>query len=162
MPVSAAQYRDAMARLGAAVNIVTSIGPEGPIGFTASAVCSVTDDPPTLLACLNRLSTLNEAFKASGVFCVNVLAASQRGLSPLFAGLEGGTMEERFAAADWNVAVTGAPLLVDAVASFDCRITQVVEVGTHSVLFGEVVAITEGAACEALMYFRRTYHPIGA
>jgi flavin reductase len=161
MPVSPALYRDAMARLGAAVNVVTSLGPAGRIGFTASAVCSVTDDPPTLLVCMNRDSPLNEAFKANGIFCVNVLAASQQALSPLFAGFDGSPMEQRFAAADWQAAATGAPVLMGAVASFDCRIAQVVEVGTHSVLFGEVLAITEGASCEALMYFRRTYHPIG-
>lgn len=161
MPVSPTLYRDAMARLGAAVNVVTSLGPEGRIGFTASAVCSVTDDPPTLLVCMNRDSLLNEAFKANGIFCVNVLAASQQALSPLFAGFDGSPMEQRFAAADWQAAATGAPVLMGAVASFDCRIAQVVEVGTHSVLFGEVLAISEGASGEALMYFRRTYHPIG-
>ena len=47
-------YRDAMARLGAAVNVITTSGVDGPRGFTASAVCSVTDDPPMLLLCLNR------------------------------------------------------------------------------------------------------------
>jgi len=54
MTVSREQFRDAMARLGAAVNIVTTDGTAGRAGFTASAVCSVTDDPPTLLVCLNR------------------------------------------------------------------------------------------------------------
>ncbi|MET4385446.1 flavin reductase (DIM6/NTAB) family NADH-FMN oxidoreductase RutF [Bradyrhizobium sp. F1.4.3] len=50
-------YRDAMARLGAAVSIVTTDGPAGRAGFTASAACSVTDDPPTLLVCMNRASS---------------------------------------------------------------------------------------------------------
>jgi Conserved protein/domain typically associated with flavoprotein oxygenases, DIM6/NTAB family len=41
-------FRNAMARLGSAVNIITTDGPAGRAGFTASAVCSVTDTPPTL------------------------------------------------------------------------------------------------------------------
>ncbi len=59
MPVTRDEFRDAMARLGAAVNVVTSAGPAGRGGFTASAVCSVTDDPPSLLVCLNRSSSGN-------------------------------------------------------------------------------------------------------
>src|SRR5690606_16913277 len=54
MTVSRQEFRDAMARLGAAVNIVTTDGPAGLSGMTVSAVCSVTDDPPMLLVCLNR------------------------------------------------------------------------------------------------------------
>lgn len=48
------EYRNAMARLGAAVNIVTTDGVAGRAGFAATAVCSVSDNPPTLLVCLNR------------------------------------------------------------------------------------------------------------
>jgi len=162
MTVTREAYRDTMARLGAAVNIVTSVGPHRRIGFTASAVCSVTDDPPTLLVCMRRDSDLNAEFKANGVLCVNTLSAAQQALSPLFAGFSGETMEERFAAAEWSEAETGAPVLEGAVAAFDCRIAQVVEVGTHSVVFGHVVAVREGPPGGALMYFRRTYHPIGA
>ena len=48
MAVEKQAYREAMARLGAAVNVITTDGPGGRAGFTASAVCSVTDTPPTL------------------------------------------------------------------------------------------------------------------
>ncbi len=59
-------FRDAMSRLGAAVNIVTTDGPAGMAGFTASAVCSVTDSPPTLLVCLNRNASVWPVFQANG------------------------------------------------------------------------------------------------
>jgi hypothetical protein len=68
-----------MSRLGAAVNIVTTDGPAGRAGFTASAVCSVTDEPPTLLVCLNRTASVYPAFEANGVLCVNVLARGPPG-----------------------------------------------------------------------------------
>ncbi len=162
MAVTREAYRESMARLGAAVNVVTSDGQAGRCGFTASAVCSVTDDPPTLLVCMNRGSALNAVFKRNGVLCVNTLAASQEVLSNKFAGFDGDTMEARFAAAGWDRAVTGAPVLHDAVVSFDCRIVQVTEVGTHSVLFAEVMAIRMGNTSEGLMYFGRSYHRLGA
>lgn len=154
------EYRNAMARLGAAVSVITTDGPAGRAGFTASAVCSVTDTPPTLLVCMNRGSTTNEQFKANGVLCVNTLAASQEALSPLFAGFTDETMDDRFAAAQWGTLSTGSPVLQGAVVSFDCRIAQVTEIGTHSVVFCEVQAIQSGPAHEGLIYFGRAYHRI--
>ena len=153
-------YRDAMARLGAAVSVITTTGPDGDAGFTASAVCSVTDDPPTLLVCMNRDSSLHDTLKANRVLCVNTLAAEQEALSSLFAGLTDTPVPQRFDAADWTRLVTGAPVLAGAVVSFDCRITQVVEVGTHSVMFCEVQAIQAGENHEGLIYFGRSYHRI--
>ena len=155
-------YRDAMARLGAAVSVITSDGPAGRCAFTASAVCSVTDDPPMLLVCMNRGSDSYEAFKTNAVLCVNTLAASQEALSPLFAGFTDHTMMQRFDQANWITLATGAPVLADAVVSFDCRIAQVSEVGTHGVLFCEVEAIQAGTAREGLIYFGRSYHRVMA
>ncbi|WGF90432.1 flavin reductase [Marinivivus vitaminiproducens] len=153
-------YRDAMARLGAAVNIITTDGPGGRAGFTASAVCSVTDSPPTLLVCMNRNSSVNDAFRANGVLCVNVLAPGQEDLSSLFGGKT--EMEARFAAGRWATLRTGAPILDGALASFDCTVAQVAEVGTHSVLFCEVEGLVEGSAADGLIYFARRYHRIVA
>jgi Conserved protein/domain typically associated with flavoprotein oxygenases, DIM6/NTAB family len=70
--VDVSQFRNAMALLGGAVSVITTDGPAGRFGFTASAVCSVTDSPPTLLVCMNRSSYSNEQFKANGALCVNV------------------------------------------------------------------------------------------
>jgi flavin reductase len=151
-----------MARLGAAVNVITTDGPGGRRGFTASSVCSVTDDPPTLLVCLNRNSDSNAALKANRVLCVNTLAAAQQHLSPIFAGMTEHDVDGRFAAALWMTLATGAPVLQEAVVSFDCRISQVTEVGTHSVFFCEVEAIQHGAVHEGLIYFGRGYHPVRA
>ncbi|SDR64245.1 flavin reductase [Rhizobiales bacterium GAS113] len=155
-------FRDAMARLGAAVNVVTSIGPSGRVGFTASAVCSVTDEPPMLIVCMNRASRLNPAFKESGMLCVNALAASQEHLSGVFAGQTGVDMDGRFATARWSTLVTGAPVLQGCVTSFDCRIAEVTEVGTHSVFFCRVAGILIGPTQEGLIYFAREYHSVSA
>lgn len=151
-------FRDAMSRLGAAVNIITTDGPAGRAGFTASAVCSVTDDPPTLLVCLNRSASVWPIFLNNMTLCVNTLAAGHESLSNLFGGKT--PMADRFAAASWRSGVSGSPLLEGAVASFDCRISQVVSVGTHDILFCQLVALERNDDTHGLVWFDRGYHQL--
>ena len=155
-PVTRQAFRDAMARLGAAVHLITSDGPGGRAGFTASAVCSVTDTPPTLLVCLNRSASVFDAFAANQVLCVNTLAHGHENMSNIFGGQT--PMEERFALGTWSALETGAPVLDGAVVSFDCRVAQTVSVGTHDILFAEVVAVSRGTGTAGLFYYDRKYH----
>jgi flavin reductase len=159
--VEAKEYRDAMSRLAAAVNIITTDGPGGRRGFTASAVCSVTDSPPTLLVCLNRSSDSHAVLWENAVLCVNTLAAAQQALSPVFAGQVTDDYDARFAAADWTTLATGAPVLQGALANFDGRVVRAIDVGTHTVFFCEVEAVRNHAG-DALTYFARGYHTVGA
>lgn len=152
------RYRSGMAKLPAAVNIITSLGEDGRYGFTASAVCSVTDSPPTLLVCVNRSNQSHQAITSSRVLCVNTLSGPHHeALSMSFAG-GSKTMDERFAAAGWTTLVTGAPVLSEATVAFDCRVTQVSSIGTHDVMFCEVLGLHEGDASESLVYFGRKFH----
>ena len=156
------QFREGMSRLGAAVNLIATDGAAGRHGFTASAVCSVTDTPPTLLVCMNRGVRSHDAFLANACLSVSVLAGGHEALSGVFAD-RGVEMETRFAAADWLVGETGAPLLASAVVSFDCRIGTVTPIGTHSVLFCDVVSVQLGdGEPGSLVWFARTYHRLGA
>jgi flavin reductase len=152
-------YREAMARFGAAVSVVTTDGPAGRFGFTASAVTSVSDDPATLLVCVNRKNDSHPALITNGVLCVNTLAAGQEAISSLFGGKEL-NQDTRFAGARWTTLETGAPVLEDAVVAFDCRVVQITEIGTHSVVFGHVIALRHGPAHDGLIYFGRAYHPV--
>lgn len=151
-------FRDAMAKMGAAVNIITSDGPAGRVGFAATAVCSVTDSPATLLICLNRSASVFEAVIANGVVSVNVLASQHEGLSNLFGGKT--PVDERFAAAEWTKGKTGAPILLDALVSFDCRITAHSDIGTHRVLYCTIEEIYDSQDGEALMYYQRGYRKL--
>lgn len=152
------RFRDAMARLGAAVNIITTDGEAGMAGFTASAVCSVTDSPPTLLVCLNRAASVWPIFSRNGQLCVNTLAAGHEPLSNLFGGKT--VMAERFTAARWSTGATGCPRLDGAVVSFDCRVSQTVSVGTHDILFCEVIDIARNDDTHGLVWFDRGYHQL--
>jgi flavin reductase len=158
--VASQDYRDAMACHGAAVNIVTTDGNAGRAGFTASAICSVTDDPPTLLVCMNRGSSAYASVTGNGVPCVNVLSARHERLSRLFGG--GIPVDERFAAAAWSTLKTGAPVLADCAVAFDCRIIDVANVGTHDVLFCRVEALQKSGGSDNLIYFGRDHHVVRA
>jgi len=157
--VSKGDFRNAMARVCAPVNIITTDGTAGRGGFTATAVCSVSDDPPTLLVCINRASSAYASVTRNEVVCVNVLSARHEPLSRLFGGKV--PADERFAAAAWSTLATGAPVLADCAAAFDCRIADIVNVGTHDVLFCRVVALQRSGCTDNLIYFGRAYHTIG-
>lgn len=160
--VESIAFRNAMSRLGAAVNVITSNGDSGLAGLTASAVCSVTDGPPTVLACINANSHQYERFVKNGVLCINVLHGGQEAVSRRFSGAEALSIEERFEITPWSTLVTGAPVLADALVSFDCRITSVSKVGTHGVFYCQVEQIRDTDQQESLLYFGRKYHRLTA
>ncbi|GAB2914980.1 pyrimidine utilization flavin reductase protein F [Paraburkholderia jirisanensis] len=151
-------YRAGMARLGAAVHVVTSDGVAGKAGIAASAVCSVTDTPPTLLVCVNQQSSAHNALIRNGVLCVNTLSASHEALSRKFGA--GVSIEERFAGTTWSTLKTGAPVLEDALVAFDCKVVDTLCQGTHSVFICEVqqIKLNDGEATGGLIYFDRRYH----
>ncbi|KAA8606439.1 FMN reductase [Salipiger aestuarii] len=157
--VSQALFRDGMARLAGAVNIVTTDGPGGKAGLTASAVCSVTDTPPTLLVCVNRSTSAAPAFLENDAVCINTVGPAHQDLAMIFGGKK--PMAERFAAADFSTGASGAPVLRDAAVSFDCLVSQRAVVGTHEVIFCEVVEMTQAADATGLAYFARKFHELG-
>jgi flavin reductase len=152
------EFRAGMSRLGAAVNIITTNGPGGRAGFTASAVCSVTDSPPTLLVCLNRSASVYEAFAINSTLCVNTLSPGHVDLSRLFGGKT--PVDERFAAASWTSNESGSLILDGAAVAFDCRVTKTADVGSHTVFFCEVVAIAHNEEADGLIYFDHAYHRV--
>jgi flavin reductase len=150
-------FREAMSRLGAAVHIVTTGGKAGKAGFTATAVTSVSDSPPTLLMCLNRRSQINPVMLENGAFCINTLAAEEQGIADVFAGRTGVYMADRFSTGDWTTLDTGSPVLTTAIVAFDCRILEAKPVASHDIYFGEIVAVRLGMADRALVYHARVY-----
>jgi len=156
-PIDPESFRHAMRRLAAAVSLVTTELADGTRrGMTATAVCSVSMHPPTLLCCINRSNASYEAITRAGRFAVNVLSLEDRALADLFA--RPGSTEAKFAAGLWRCLSTGAPVLEGALASFDCRLSQDTAVGTHGILFGEIhaVAVRSGAA-QPLLYAHGAY-----
>lgn len=154
--VSKTEFRDAMARVCAPVNVITTNGPAGRGGFTATAMCSVTDEPPTLLVCMNSRSAQSGLFVENRRFCVNVLTGEHKDLASSFAGQQA-DMDARYAAAEWIDLKSGNQALADAIVSFDCRLAEARLVGTHNIFIGEVVEIRTRKDGHALLYFDRNY-----
>jgi flavin reductase len=153
-------FREAMSRLGAAVHVITTDGPSGKTGFTATAVVSVSDAPPTLLMCLNRGATSMPILRGNGVFCVNTLRAGDETIADTFAGRTQVAREARFDAGEWKTLSTGSPALMSAVIAFDCRVMEIKAVASHDIYFGLVEAIHQGAPGAALVYHDRAYKPL--
>jgi flavin reductase (DIM6/NTAB) family NADH-FMN oxidoreductase RutF len=149
-PVDAGQFKIGMRTLAGAVNIITSMHAGHRYGMTATAVCSATAEPPTVLACINKLATTHNAVSKSRVFCVNVLRAEDWQLSTTFSG--GQTGDARFKNGSWTRLATGAPVLIEALVSFDCRVVKTLVHGTHTVFLGQVEQMLIGQKGKPLLY----------
>lgn len=149
-------FVDAMSRVANGVNVVTTDGLAGREGVTVSSACSVTAEPPSLLACIHHMSPAAVAIEHNAAFCLNVLAEHQQRLSEAFAGRLEGEIQDRFALAEWSVLSTGSPVLEGAAAAFDCRVDAMLSEGTHRIFIARVVAAVEGRV-SPLIYTRRDY-----
>jgi|SRR6266404_65433 len=154
-PVDAGQFRIGMRTLAGAVNIITSMHAAHRYGMTATAVCSATAEPPTVLVCINKLATTHNAVTKSKVFCVNVLRAEDWQLSTAFSGAQSG--DNRFKNGNWTRLTTGAPVLIEALVSFDCRVVKTLTHGTHTVYLGQVEQMLIGQKGKPLLYSEGQY-----
>ena len=143
-------FRSAMRRLATTVSIVTCAGAEGWHGMTATAVTSVCADPPTLLVCVNRATSLYRPLVTGGAFCVNLLRSSQAPLSRAFGGQVKGPA--RFALGNWQAEEGGLPFLADAQANLFCAVQRVVECCTHGIVLGGVRAVRFAEAVTPLLW----------
>lgn len=155
--VDAASFRAAMARFPGAVTIISTCAGSERRGITATAVCSVTADPPSLLVCVNRRTGTCAAIRASGSFNVNLLPDPSGPLAMRFAGADGATGEEKYALGDWLKDRRGLPVLQDAPLAFSCEVGQQVDAGSHAVFIGRIVEIRQ-ADGSALLYERSRFH----
>jgi len=140
MTISEQQFKAGMRHLAGGVNVITSTDPDGErSGMTATAVCSVCATPPTLLVCVNAQNRSHQAIQKSRAFAVNLLALRDQAIATAFAS--GRPSAEKFAFGQWAALETGAPILASALVAFDCRVQATLTMGTHEVVFGEIVAI---------------------
>ncbi|MEM5582295.1 MULTISPECIES: flavin reductase [unclassified Roseibium] len=150
-------FREAMSRIAAAVHVVTTDGPGGRLGATVSAACSVSDNPPSILICLNRDTRIHHAVLKNRCFCLNTLSDDHEEISDVFAGRNSLDMPERFAKGAWTNLATGCPALDSARLSVDCEVYSVTEMGTHSIIVGTVADLRMTDPAKSLLYVRRGY-----
>ena len=158
-PVAAEHFTAAMAQAATGVSIVTTDGVSGRFGMTVSAIASVSAEPPLVLACINRRSPMIEAIGENRVFCVNLLNTKQRAFADKFAGRPHAGDPYTFEDAHWGREITGAPVLIGALAQFDCTLESSHDAGSHRVFIGRVhhAGSTQNAP---LVYNAREYQQL--
>ncbi|MCB1511185.1 MAG: flavin reductase family protein [Hyphomicrobiaceae bacterium] len=149
-------YRSIMRHQAGAVALITTGALGNRTGLTATAVCSLTDDPPTLLVCVNKSASAHDLIVAQRSFGVNLLGLHQQDLAAAFSGRTGLKGEDRFHVPgfEWTTLKTGAPILTGALASLDCAVTEEQSFSTHTIFIGAVRDGHFNDEAKALLYFR--------
>ena len=155
-----AAFRHAMGALSSGVAIVACDEGERRAGCTATSLASLSLAPPTLIVCLARSSSTLGRLREAGAFSINLLAARHQGLAHRFSGHSGVHGARRFDSAQWVTLSTGAPVLADAIAAFDCLVEEVIERHSHAIVLGAVVSLKEGVDEPVLARRRGEYAPL--
>ena len=156
-------FKQAMRHCAGAVALV-SVGREigQRTGLTVTAVCSVSDDPPSLLVCVNRNASAHPRIREEGGFVVNFLGEKHGALALTFSGQDGTAGDARFGFGDWIARSVGAPVLADAVVAFDCELANEFETKTHSIFIGIVRDVFMRAESGSLVYAHGGFHGLRA
>jgi len=149
-----------MGRLAGGVTVVTALDGDGsPRGFTATAVCSVSLDPPLVLVCVAREARTPAAIRDAGRYALNFLHSGDASSSDRFAASGG----SKFDGVEWAAAPGGAPLLSGVLAWVECEVEFDVEAGDHTIFVGRVTAAEIEMANESpLVHFGGRYHTVEA
>lgn len=123
-------------------------------GLTATAFCSLSDSPPSVLVCVNKSASAYPVIRETGSFSVNILRDDQATIALCFAGQTGLKGEDRFAGGQWITQTTGAPVMADSLGSLDCQLEREYDHGTHAVFVGLVQSVRSDEESEPLIYFR--------
>ena len=150
-----ADFKAAMRRLAATVNIVTATVDGKPVGMAATAVTSLSTQPPSILVCVNGEASIHAAILHTGRFCVNILGADNETVCEYFGGKY--SQEERFAATHWEVSDEGLPFLSDAQSALFCELAGQFDHGTHTVFVGNAKSIRIAGDVNPLLYANGRY-----
>lgn len=154
--IDSAQFRRLMGNWATGVTVVTSMGPRGPHGMTASAFLSVSLDPPLVLISVGHDNDSHAIIEESRRFAVNILAADQEVLSVAFATRRADS-ERAFEGVAHALSPAGLPWLDGALGCLECELQGGIEAQDHTLFLGRVTALREGEKAPALLYFRSIY-----
>ena len=154
MTVTADEFRKAMRAFPGAVSIITTHDCGQPAGMTVTATCSLTADPPMVLACINKSATSHQPVQRAGRFTVNVLSAGDVAVAKHFSVAR---MSERFRLGQWISLPSGGLALDSACTTFDCRLVTDIPFSTHSIFVGAVEHVIVRADRAPLVYIDGRY-----
>ena len=150
-------YKSAMRGLVGACSLITVGQGDAANGLVVTTGISLSAEPPMILACINRASSCWPLLGREGVFGWQALGANHQPVAERFSGKGGLQGPARYAGAEWVSMASGVRLLVDAPLAFDCKVDDMIDRGTHSILIGRVMQITTQADSGALVYWDGQY-----
>jgi flavin reductase (DIM6/NTAB) family NADH-FMN oxidoreductase RutF len=154
-PVGPDRFRSVMGNFATGVTVVTATSPEGPVGMTANAVCSLSLDPLLLLVCFENTARTLKVVRETERFGLNVLGAEQGALARLFASKA--PEQAKFAEVAHTV-VEGIPVIEGTLAWVGCRLERLVPGGDHTIGIGAVEAAEAGDLDQPpLLWYRGTF-----
>lgn len=151
-------FRDAMRRLAATVNVITIQADGRPLGMVATAVSSLSAAPPSVLVCVNESASIHDRLVATPYFCVNVLHQDHQGLARVFA--DSRTRESRFGTGSWDLSGT-APCLMDAQAVLLCERSEQLRFATHTICIGLVCEVRLRSDVDPLLWVDGQFRKAG-
>ncbi len=157
--VLSANFRIAMRGVASTIHIVTLLVDGAPKGMTATAVSSLSLEPPSLLVCMNETVSMHAAMADIDWFCVNVLTTRHVEVAKTFS--DSRLRDIRFETGAWSIDAEHAPHLVDAQATLLCRKAGQHRFGTHSIFLGEVREVRLSGEPEPLIYLDGRYCRVG-
>lgn len=151
------EFKQGMQMLAASVTVITSATEEGRRGMTATAVCSLAADPPSLVVSINRAARTFENIINSRKLCVNLLAENQQEIANVFASSRGDSEEKFQTCGNWGDSKSGQPMLNNSVGNFVCEVDRWMVTKTHCVLIAKITEMRLREDLKPLLYFARTY-----
>lgn len=166
-PMAADVFKHGMRRLAGAVCVIATGSVGARAGLTATAVCSVSAEPPRLLVCVNQSASAHEQIAAEGRLSMNVLTSAQQHIAERFAtsAIKGDARFENLESATWHE-IAHVPLLDDACVAFACEIVERIPAASHSIFLCDVVSCrvggAPGSAADGLLYFDGRFRRLDA
>jgi len=143
-----------MGRFATGVAVLAARDGDGVHGMTASAVTSVSLEPPLVLVCVGKQTRMSRVIRRARGFAINILTQDQEALSRYFAGVWPAAPPPTFRFVPW----TGGPRLVGALAAIGCRTERTLQAGDHWIVLGRVVALRGGdPSARPLLFFGGRY-----
>ncbi|RVL88339.1 flavin reductase [Sinorhizobium meliloti] len=154
--IDPALLKAAMRTVSGAVSVISAgLGPDR-TGATVTSATALSVEPPTMIVNINRASSTFPIIRRHGHFCVNILASEHEAVANRFAGFGGTKGEARYEGANWTTRLSGAPVLVGALAAIDCEVEEIIERHSHGIILGRVVEVIVGRG-QSLVYNNGRY-----
>ena len=158
MEIDSRELRNALGRYATGVCVISAVTEAGePLGLTANSFASVSLDPPLVLWSLQNNSDVYTEFSTPRFFAINVLAREHIEHSGRYAKKGDHRLHpDHFAPGKF-----GAPLVHEALVSFECELHATYEAGDHLIILGRVRDMQARDDGEPLLFYSGDYRQLG-